>query len=148
MDAGGVLRHVGLVPENPEVRHQEPESHQCDAGANPGEKRSLFGEIIPQVSRWLFFDRGIHSARLHIGAGNARPVKQVCRHTGDDLVVIAVFGSVLRPHERIQLHALAYDRANVLRTRATPEPIKDWSLTSPKMKLVKMGAKLASDQRY
>ena len=33
---------------------------------------------------------------------------------------------------RLQLHALAYNLGNFLRTRAlaTPEPIKDWSLTS------------------
>src|SRR5262245_20398376 len=30
---------------------------------------------------------------------------------------------------RLQLHALAYNLDNFLRTLATPEPIKDWSLT-------------------
>jgi hypothetical protein len=30
---------------------------------------------------------------------------------------------------RLQLHALAYNLGNFLRTLATPEPIKDWSLT-------------------
>jgi hypothetical protein len=30
-----------------------------------------------------------------------------------------------------------------MRTLATPEPIKDWSLTSLREKLVKIGAKLA-----
>jgi hypothetical protein len=42
---------------------------------------------------------------------------------------------------RLQLHALAYNLGNFLRTLATPEPIKDWSLTSPKEKLIKIGAK-------
>ena len=36
---------------------------------------------------------------------------------------------------RLQLHALAYNLGNFLRTLATPEPIKDWSLTSLKEKL-------------
>ena len=31
---------------------------------------------------------------------------------------------------RLQLHALAYNLGNFLRTLATPEPIKDWSLIS------------------
>ena len=31
---------------------------------------------------------------------------------------------------RLQLHALAYNLGNFLRTLATPEPIKDWSLTT------------------
>jgi hypothetical protein len=35
---------------------------------------------------------------------------------------------------RLQLHALAYNLDNFLRTLATPEPIKDWSLTSLKEK--------------
>jgi hypothetical protein len=38
---------------------------------------------------------------------------------------------------RLQLHALAYNLGNFLRTLATPEPIKDWSLTSLKEKLIK-----------
>ena len=37
---------------------------------------------------------------------------------------------------------------NFLRTRATPEPIKDWSLTSLKEKLIKIGAKVVSHGRY
>jgi hypothetical protein len=35
---------------------------------------------------------------------------------------------------RLQLHALAYNLGNFLRTLATSEQIKDWSLTSLKEK--------------
>ena len=42
---------------------------------------------------------------------------------------------------RLQLHALAYNLGNFLRPLATPGPIKDWSLTSLKEKLIKIGAK-------
>ena len=38
--------------------------------------------------------------------------------------------------------------ATSLRTLATPEPIKDWSLTSLKEKLIKIGAKVVSSGRY
>ena len=38
--------------------------------------------------------------------------------------------------------------ANFLRTLATPELIKDWSLTSLKEKLIKIGAKVVSHGRY
>jgi hypothetical protein len=48
----------------------------------------------------------------------------------------------------LQLHALAYNLGNFLRTLATPEPIKDWSLTSLKEKLIKIGAKVVSHGRY
>src|SRR5262249_47591529 len=40
--------------------------------------------------------------------------------------------------------ARAYNLGNFLRTLATPEPIKDWSLTTLKDKLIKIGAKVVS----
>jgi hypothetical protein len=43
---------------------------------------------------------------------------------------------------RLQLHALAYNLGNFLRTLATPEPIKDWSLTSLREKLIKVESEL------
>jgi hypothetical protein len=49
---------------------------------------------------------------------------------------------------RLQLHALADNLGNFLRTLATPEPVKDWSLTSLKEKLIKIGAKVVSHGRY
>jgi hypothetical protein len=48
----------------------------------------------------------------------------------------------------LQLHALAYNLGNFLRTLATPETIKDWSLASLKEKLIKIGAKIVSHGRY
>ena len=39
-------------------------------------------------------------------------------------------------------------RGNFLRTLATPEPIKGWSLASLKEKLIKIGAKIVSHGRY
>jgi len=49
---------------------------------------------------------------------------------------------------RLQLHALAYNLVNFLRTLATPEPIKDWSITTLREKLIKIGAKVVSHARY
>lgn len=49
---------------------------------------------------------------------------------------------------RLQLHALACNLGNFLRTLATPEPIKDWTLSSLKEKLIKIGAKVVSHGRY
>jgi hypothetical protein len=46
------------------------------------------------------------------------------------------------------LHALAYNLGNFLRTLVTPEPIKDWTLTTLKEKLIKIGAKVVSHGRY
>jgi len=49
---------------------------------------------------------------------------------------------------RLQLHALAYNLGNFLRTLATPEPIRDWSMTNLKEKPIKIGAKVVSHGRY
>jgi hypothetical protein len=49
---------------------------------------------------------------------------------------------------RLQLHALAYNLGNLLRTLATPEASADWSLTSLREKLIKIGAKVVSHGRY
>jgi hypothetical protein len=49
---------------------------------------------------------------------------------------------------RLQLHALAYNLGNFLRTLATPEAIKEWSLTSLREKLIKIGAKVVSHGRH
>jgi hypothetical protein len=49
---------------------------------------------------------------------------------------------------RLQLHALAYNLCNFLRTLVTPEPIRDWSLTSLKDKLINIGVKVVSHGRY
>jgi hypothetical protein len=49
---------------------------------------------------------------------------------------------------RLQLHALAYNLANFLRTLVIPEPIAEWSLTTLREKLIKIGAKVVSHGRY
>ena len=49
---------------------------------------------------------------------------------------------------RLQLHALAYNLANFLRTLATPEAIERWSLTSLRERLIKTGARLVRHGRY
>jgi len=49
---------------------------------------------------------------------------------------------------RLQLHALAYNLANFLRTLALPAAVSHWSLTSLREKLVKIGAKIVTYARY
>ncbi len=49
---------------------------------------------------------------------------------------------------RLQLHALAYNLANFLRTLATPEAVETWSLTSLRERLIKTGARLVRHARY
>ena len=49
---------------------------------------------------------------------------------------------------RLQLHALAYDLANFLRTLALPKAIETWSLTSLRERLIKTGTRLVRHGRY
>ena len=49
---------------------------------------------------------------------------------------------------RLQLHALAYNLANFLRTLALPEEVEQWSLTTLREKLVKIGARIVRHGHY
>ena len=49
---------------------------------------------------------------------------------------------------RLQLHALAYNLANFMRTLALPKEVEHWSLTTLREKLVKIGAKIVRHGRY
>ena len=49
---------------------------------------------------------------------------------------------------RLQLHALAYNLGNFMRTLALPRAVGNWSLTTLREKLIKIGAKMVSHGRY
>jgi hypothetical protein len=49
---------------------------------------------------------------------------------------------------RLQLHALAYNLGNFMRTLAMPKAAEPWSLTGLREKLIKIGAKVVSHGRY
>jgi hypothetical protein len=49
---------------------------------------------------------------------------------------------------RLQLHALAYNLANFLRTLALPRTMAHWSVTTLREKLVKIGARMVGHGRY
>jgi hypothetical protein len=49
---------------------------------------------------------------------------------------------------RIQLHVLAYNIGNFIRTLAMPKAVERWSLTSLREKLIKIGAKVVTHGRY
>ena len=49
---------------------------------------------------------------------------------------------------RLQLFALAYNLGNFLRRLALPKPIRHWSLTTLREKLIKIGAKAIRHAKY
>jgi len=48
----------------------------------------------------------------------------------------------------LQLFALAYNLASFLRRPALPKPVRHWSLTTLREKLVKIGAKVTQHAKY
>jgi hypothetical protein len=49
---------------------------------------------------------------------------------------------------RLQLHALAYNLGNFVRTLVLPKAVEQWSLTTLREKLVNIGAKVARHRHY
>jgi hypothetical protein len=49
---------------------------------------------------------------------------------------------------RLQLFALAYNLANFLRQLVLPKPIRGWTLTTLREKLIKIGAKVVAHAKY
>ena len=110
---------------------------------HPGELYPRVGFIVTNMSR------PARARRCFLQqARNMRAMDQ--GRQGRDQMDAAVMSDVRRERRAVclQLHALAYNLGNFLRTLATPEPIKDWSLTSLKEKLIKIGAKVVSHGRY
>ena len=58
------------------------------------------------------------------------------------------FHSFRNNEVRLQLHALAYNLGNFLRTLALPEVVEHWSLTTLREKLIKIGAKVVRHGHY
>jgi Transposase DDE domain group 1 len=108
---------------------------------HPGELYPRVGFIVTNMARSaenvvaFYNKRGTCEQWIKEGKGAIKWTRLSCRSFAANAV-------------RLQLHALAYNLGNFLRTLATPEPIKDWSLTSLKEKLIKIGAKVINHGRY
>lgn len=108
---------------------------------HPGELFPRVGFIVTNRSlpneRFLAFYNGRGTAEQHFKEG--RYALKWTRLSCMKFAAKAV---------RLQLHALAYNLANFLRTLATPEVIETWSLTSLRERLIKTGARLVRHGRY
>jgi Transposase DDE domain group 1 len=108
---------------------------------HPGELYPRVGFIVTNMARpaenvvAFYNKRGTCEQWIKEGKGAIKWTRLSCRSFAANAV-------------RLQLHALAYNLGNFLRTLATPESIKDWSLTSLKEKLIKIGAKVISHGRH
>ena len=136
-------RCVGSMPISPIRRGSwtKPRLMIAKVEWHPGELYPRVGFIVTNLSRRadrvvaFYNKRGTCEQWIKEGNGAIKWTRLSCRKFAANAV-------------RLQLHALAYNLGNFLRTLATPEPIKDWSLTSLKEKLIKIGAKVVSHGRY
>src|SRR5665647_3571848 len=114
---------------------------QGAARAVPGELYPRVGFIVTNLSRpaervvAFYNGRGTAEQWIKEGKNAAKWTRLSCCSFAANAV-------------RLQLHALAYNLANFLRTLALPDGIEKWSLTSLREKLVKIGAKLVVHGRY
>jgi hypothetical protein len=108
---------------------------------HPGELYPRVGFIVTNLSRpaeriVAFYNRrGTAEQWIKEGKSAIRWTRLSCR-------------SFKANAARLQLHALAYNLANFLRTLALPDAVRHWSLTTLREKLVKIGAKVVRHGRY
>jgi hypothetical protein len=108
---------------------------------HPGELVPRVGFIVTNLSRRaervvaFYNQRGKAEQYIKEGKNAIKWTRLSCRKFRDNAV-------------RLQLHALAYNLANFMRTLALPKEVEHWSLTTLREKLVKIGAKVVSHGRY
>jgi Transposase DDE domain group 1 len=108
---------------------------------HPGELCPRVGFIVSNLARSpegivaFYNQRGTCEQHIKEGKNAIKWTRLSCRTFAANAV-------------RLQLHALAYNLANFMRTLAMPKTADPWSLTSLREKLVKIGAKVVSHGRY
>jgi hypothetical protein len=108
---------------------------------HPGELVPRVGYIVTNLSRpaervvAFYNHRGTAEQWIKEGKYAIRWTRLSCRKFRNNEV-------------RLQLHALAYNLGNFMRTLALPKEVEHWSLTTLREKLVKIGAKVVRHGRY
>jgi len=108
---------------------------------HPGELCPRVGFIVTNLARpaerivAFYNHRGTCEQHIKEGKGAVKWTRLSCRSFAANAV-------------RLQLHALAYNLGNFMRTLAMPKTAEPWSLTSLREKLIKIGAKVVSHGRY
>ena len=108
---------------------------------DPGELYPRVGFIVTNLSRptervvAFYNQRGTAEQWIKEGKDAIKWTRLSCRRFRNNEV-------------RLQLHALAYNLANFMRTLALPKEVEHWSLTTLREKLVKIGAKVVRHGRY
>ena len=107
---------------------------------HPGELSPRVGFIVTNMTRppervvMFYNQRGTAEQRIKEGKNAIVWTRLSCRRFAANAV-------------RLQLHALAYNLANFLRTLTLPEAVSNWSMTTLRDRLVKIGAKIVRHGR-
>ena len=107
---------------------------------HPGELYPRVGFIVTNMTRppervTLFYNqRGTAEQHIKEGKNAVTWTRLSCRRFAANAV-------------RLQLHALAYNLANFLRTLTLPEAVSHWSMTTLRDRLVKIGARIVRHGR-
>lgn len=114
---------------------------KLEVGPRPGELYPCVGFVVTNLSRpaervvAFYNKRGTAEQHMKEGKNAIRWTRLSCRSFRANAV-------------RLQLHALAYNLGNFMRTLALPDSVNHWSLTTLREKLVKIGAKVVRHGRY
>ncbi|MGA2440334.1 MAG: transposase [Tepidisphaeraceae bacterium] len=143
-------RPAGRRPEKPIVRYHEfmYQAASWDKARRVVAKVEWHrDELFPRVGflvtnlgggaapvTWFYNDRGTAEQWIKEGKNAVRWTKLPGHDFADNQV-------------RLQLFALAYNRGNFLRRLALPAGVKQWSLTTLREKLLKIGAKVVHHAR-
>ena len=110
------------------------------AERHPGELYARVGFIVTNMTRpvervvMFYNQRGTAEQHIKEGKNAVTWTRLSCRRFAANAV-------------RLQLHALAYNLANFLRTLTLPEAVSHWSMTTLRDRLVKIGARIVRHGR-
>src|SRR4051794_17735841 len=146
-----LTRPVGRPPKKPQVFHasftyqaqswRKPRRVVAQDAWHQGVVYPRVGFIVTNLTRPAervskFYDgRGTAERWIKEGKLALRWTRLSCRAFRDNAV-------------RLQLFALAYNLANFLRSLALPREVAQWSLTTLRERLVKIGARIVRHSRY
>ncbi len=171
LEAEGFL-YVIRLPTNPILQKSIAHLLTRPVGRPPNHVRRYYASFSYQAGSWDRKRRVVAKVEWHPGelvprvgfivTNLSRPAERVTRFydgrgTAEQYIKEgknAINWTRLSCHSfrnnavRLQLHALAYNLGNFLRTLALPEAVGHWSLTTLREKLIKIGAKLVRHGRY
>ena len=146
-----LTRPVGRPPKKPVIRYHQ---FMYQAGTWDRERRVVAkvewheGELFPRVGfivtnlSWqckrivrFYNQRGTAEQWIREGKNAVKWTKLSCHDFMDN-------------HVRLQLFALAYNLGNCLRRLVLPRPMKTWTMTTLREKLIKIGAKVVRHAKY